>query len=103
VRRAIDVSREKKGDTSVGRCRPESGKVSMESARQGESNDIGFEASAWPSRSAGRKRQISQQADVCQSREGSYSSAKKISLRYLHFSAPCIFWLRSVGNFFEVM
>jgi len=28
------------------------------------------------------------------------TSAKKISLRYLHFSAPCIFWLRSVGQFF---
>jgi len=28
------------------------------------------------------------------------TSAKKISLRYLHFSEPCIFWLRSVGQFF---
>jgi len=28
------------------------------------------------------------------------ASAKKISLRYLHFSAPCIFWLRSVVQFF---
>jgi len=28
------------------------------------------------------------------------ASAKKISLRYLHFSAPRIFWLRSVGQCF---
>jgi len=28
------------------------------------------------------------------------ASAKKISLRYLHCSAPCIFWLRSVGQSF---
>jgi len=28
------------------------------------------------------------------------ASAKKISLRYFHFSAPCSFWLRSVGQFF---
>ena len=43
---AIDVSREKKGDTSDGRCPPESGRVSLESARRGESNDICLEASA---------------------------------------------------------
>ena len=43
---AIDVSREKKGDTSVGRCQPESARVSLESAHGGESNGIGLEASA---------------------------------------------------------
>ena len=31
---------------------------------------------------------------------GGHPSAKKISLRYLHFSAPCTFWLRSVGQSF---
>ena len=46
MRRAIDVSREKAGDTSVGRCPPESGRVSLESARGGELNVIGPEASA---------------------------------------------------------
>jgi len=44
---AIDVSREKKGDTAVGRCLPESGRVLLESARRGESNGIGLEASTW--------------------------------------------------------
>jgi len=44
---AIDVSRERKGDTSPGRCPPESVSASLESARQGESNDIGLELSAW--------------------------------------------------------
>jgi len=44
---AIVVSREKKGETSPGRCPPGSGRVSLESARQGESNGIGFGASAW--------------------------------------------------------
>jgi len=44
---AIEVSRVKKADTSAGRCRPESGRVSLESARRGESNGIGFGASAW--------------------------------------------------------
>jgi len=29
------------------------------------------------------------------------TSAKKISLPYLHLSAACIFWLRSVGQFFS--
>ena len=55
---AIDVSREKKGDTLVGRCRPELGRVSLESARRAESNGIGFQVSAWLERSAGRKREI---------------------------------------------
>jgi len=44
---AIEVSREKKGDTSPGRCPPGSGRVSLESARRAESNGIGFGASAW--------------------------------------------------------
>jgi len=46
---AVEVSREKKGDTSAGRlgCPPESGGVSLEAARPGESNGIGFGASAW--------------------------------------------------------
>jgi len=43
---AIDISRERTGDTSAGRCPPESGRVSLESARQGESNGVGFGASA---------------------------------------------------------
>jgi len=42
----IDVNREKKGDTSAGRCPPESGRVSLESARRGESNGRGSEMSA---------------------------------------------------------
>jgi len=46
VRMAIEVSRVKKADTSAGRCPPESGRVSLESARRGESNGIGPEASA---------------------------------------------------------
>jgi len=46
VCRAIDVSGEKDGDTSVGRYPPESGRVTLESARRGESNGIGPEASA---------------------------------------------------------
>jgi len=44
---AIEVSREKKGDTSVGRCPPELGRVSLESAHRGELNGIGFEESTW--------------------------------------------------------
>jgi len=44
---AVEISREKKGDTSGGRCPPESGRASLESARRGESNGIGFRASAW--------------------------------------------------------
>jgi len=44
---AIEVSRGKKGDTSAGRCPPESGRVPLESTRQGESNRTGFEASVW--------------------------------------------------------
>jgi len=43
---AMDVSREKKRDISAGRCPPESGRASLESARQGESNDICPQASA---------------------------------------------------------
>jgi len=43
---AVEVSKEKKGDTSAGRCPAESGRVSLESARRGESNGIGPEASA---------------------------------------------------------
>jgi len=54
---AIEVSRMKKADISGGKCPPESGRVSLESARQEESNGIGFEAPAWLSGSAGRKRQ----------------------------------------------
>jgi len=46
VHMAIEVSRLKKADTSAGRCPPESGSVSLESARRGESNGIGLEASA---------------------------------------------------------
>jgi len=42
----IEVSREKKGDTSPGRCPPGSERVSLESARRGESNGIGLGASA---------------------------------------------------------
>ena len=40
----------RKADTSLGRCPPESERVSLESARRGELNGIGFEASArvWP-------------------------------------------------------
>jgi len=44
---AIEVSRMKKADISRGRYPPESGWISLESARQGKLNDIGFEASAW--------------------------------------------------------
>jgi len=44
---AIEVSRMKKADISGGRFPPESGRVSLESAGRGESNDVGFEASAW--------------------------------------------------------
>ena len=47
VRIAIEVSRMKKAVTTAGRCPPESGTVSLESARRGELNGIGFEASAW--------------------------------------------------------
>jgi len=45
---AVEVSREKKGDTSAGRCPAlaELGRVPLESARRGESNGIGLEASA---------------------------------------------------------
>jgi len=43
---AIDVSSMKEADTSAGRCLLESGGVSLESARRGESNGIGLEASA---------------------------------------------------------
>jgi len=47
VRMAIEVSRKENADTSPGRCPPESGMVSLESARRGELNGIGVEASAW--------------------------------------------------------
>jgi len=43
---AVEDSREKEGDNSVGRCLPESGTVSLESARRGDSNGIGPEVSA---------------------------------------------------------
>ena len=43
---AVRVSREKKGDNSMGRYPPEAGRVSLESAPRGESNGIGPEASA---------------------------------------------------------
>ena len=43
---AIQVSRMKKADISGGRCPVESGRVSLKSARGGESNGIGLEASA---------------------------------------------------------
>jgi len=46
VRIAIEVSRMKEADISGGRCPPESGRVSLESPRRGESNGIGLEASA---------------------------------------------------------
>ena len=39
---AIEVSRMKKADISGGRCPPESGRVSLESALRGESNEIGL-------------------------------------------------------------
>jgi len=44
---AVAVSREKKANTSLDKCPPESGRVSLESACRGESNGIGFEESAW--------------------------------------------------------
>jgi len=42
---AVEVSREKEADTSRGGCPPESGRVSLESARQGELNGIVLEMS----------------------------------------------------------
>jgi len=42
---AIDVSRERKGDTSAGRYPPESERVSLEPPHGGELNGIGLEAS----------------------------------------------------------
>ena len=47
VHMAIEVSRMKKADTSGGRCPPQSGRASLESARSGESNGIGLEVSTW--------------------------------------------------------
>jgi len=44
---AIAVSRMKKADISGGRCSAESGRVSLEFARRGEPNGVGFGASAW--------------------------------------------------------
>jgi len=70
----IAVSGMEKDDISAGRCPAESGRVPLGSARRGESNGIGFEASAWLYRSAGCERQISQGADVQHSREGSHWS-----------------------------
>jgi len=55
---AIEVTREKTGDTSEGRCQPESGRVLLESALQGGLHAICLQASAWLERSAGRKRDI---------------------------------------------
>ena len=46
VRKAIAVSGRKRADVSGGGCPEQSGRVSLESARQGESNGIGLEASA---------------------------------------------------------
>jgi len=43
---AIAVSSMKKADISEGKCPAESGRVTLESSRRGESNDIGLEASA---------------------------------------------------------
>jgi len=45
VRISIEVSRMKKADSPGGRCPPESGNVSLESARRGEWNGIGLELS----------------------------------------------------------
>jgi len=42
---AIEVSMMKKADTAAGRSQPESGMVSLESARRGELNGLGLEAS----------------------------------------------------------
>jgi len=69
---AIEVSSMKKADSPTGRCPLEVGGVSLESARRGESNGIGLEASAWLYRSAERKAQISHRAlaDVRQSLTG---------------------------------
>jgi len=44
---AIAVSWMKKADAAGGRCPPESERVSLESAHQGESNGIGLEAFVW--------------------------------------------------------
>jgi len=43
---AIEVSSMKKADTLAGRCLLESGGALLESARRGESNGIGLDASA---------------------------------------------------------
>jgi len=43
---AIEVSQMKKADISGGRCAPELGRLSLESAPRGESNGIGLEVSA---------------------------------------------------------
>jgi len=59
---SVEVSRMKKADISGGRCLPESGRVSLGSARRGESNGIGLAASTWLEKSAGRKRQIPHRA-----------------------------------------
>jgi len=44
---AIEVSRKEKADISAGRCVPESGRVSLESARRGELNGVGLEMSRY--------------------------------------------------------
>jgi len=43
---ALEVSLKEKVDISAGRCAPESGRVSLESARRGELNGIGLQLSA---------------------------------------------------------
>jgi len=43
---AIEVSREKEADTLMGRCPLGSGRVTLESARRGDLNGIGFDVSA---------------------------------------------------------
>jgi len=43
---AIEVSRMEMADTSAGRFPPGSGRLTLESARRGESNGIDLEASA---------------------------------------------------------
>ena len=69
---AIVVSRMKKAEISGARCPPESGRVSLESARRGESNGKGLEASAYLEQSAGREREIPQEEDVRHSQDGSH-------------------------------
>jgi len=44
---AIEVSQMKKAHISRGRCTPELGRVSLESAPRGELNGIALKASVW--------------------------------------------------------